>query len=109
LAVDVDTATEEEEETVDIEDVVVASDGGFIEDDADTDLETARGWCNGIGCVEGGRLSRCSWWKDRSTSFSCSSASLAQSCSLACWLFMASCEAHLSNGDAVLEVETRSK
>lgn len=72
-----------DEEIVDLEDVVVASDGGLVED-TDADLEVVGGGCNEIGSVEGGRLSRSSWRKYRRTSHSRSSGSLTLSCSSAC-------------------------
>jgi len=55
--VDADVDTEEDEETFELEDVVVVSDGGFVEDDADADLEAVERGCSGTGSVEGGRLS----------------------------------------------------
>lgn len=106
LAVDADVAIEEDEETVDLEDVVVC-DGGFVEDDADADRDAVR-VCDGIGRVEVGRLSRCSWWKDRRSSLSRSSTSLSLSCSLVRWVPNPSCDPHLSYDD-VLEVEARSE
>jgi hypothetical protein len=108
LEVDADAAAEDDEDIVDLEDVVVASDGGFVEDDADADLDAVRGGCNGKESVEEGRLSRPNWWKDRSTSLS-RSTSRALSCSFVCWIVIASCDPHLSNCDGVLEGEARSK
>jgi hypothetical protein len=82
--VDTDAATEEDEDMVDHEEAVVVSDGGFVED-AEADLEAAEAVCEGMGSVEGGRLSISSWCKAMSISLSRSSLSMAQSRSPICW------------------------
>lgn len=88
-----DAATEEEEP----EDVVVASDGGFIEEDADVAPKVVDGSCDGIGCAEGARLSRSSLWRDLSISDSCSSAS--------CVTLIPNWDPHMSIDNDALEVE----
>lgn len=87
LSVDTDAAAEEDEEIVDLEEAVVVSDGGFVED-ADGDLEAAGAACEGMGSVEEGRLSRSSWYRALSISLSRSSLSLAQSWSPICWILI---------------------